>query len=196
MISDMDNANRINELVKEEICIEPYNSEWPALFKKEKEFLIKLLPGTIVKRVEHFGSTAVKGLSAKPVVDILVEVSSFEETIEKIVPLLASEGYEYFWRPVSNNEADVYYAWFIRRNSIGKRTHHIHMVEKNSRLWDRLFFRDYLIEFPDAAKKYEKLKNKLAFNYPNDRVSYTKGKTDFILEMTEKAKRYYSDKNH
>jgi GrpB-like predicted nucleotidyltransferase (UPF0157 family) len=192
----MDNANRINELVKEEICIEPYNSEWPALFKKEKEFLIKLLPGTIVKRVEHFGSTAVKGLSAKPVVDILVEVSSFEETIEKIVPLLASEGYEYFWRPVSNNEADVYYAWFIRRNSIGKRTHHIHMVEKNSSLWDRLFFRDYLIEFPDAAKKYEKLKNELAFNYPNDRVCYTKGKTDFILEMTEKAKRYYSDKNH
>lgn len=57
-----------------------------------------------------------------------------------IVPILEAEGYEYFWRPVCCNDGTPYYAWFIKRNSQGKRTHHIHMVEANSELWDRIYF--------------------------------------------------------
>ena len=182
--------NRIEELVKEEISVVPYNPAWPKMFKAEAAFLREKLPRNLVKRIEHFGSTAVPGLSAKPVIDILVEVANLKETKKQIVPLLMAEGYEYFWRPAIGDQPP-YYAWFIKRNVAGHRTHHIHMVEADSELWDRLCFRDYLRQFPEEMKRYDKLKRSLAGKYPNDRVAYTKQKSDFVVSVTKKAKRHY-----
>jgi GrpB-like predicted nucleotidyltransferase (UPF0157 family) len=178
---------RIEEAVREEISIVPYDPAWPSLFESEAEFLRSKLPKSIIIRIEHFGSTAVPGLAAKPVIDILVRVSSLEETREQIVPLLESEGYDYFWR----TDSPPAYAWFIKRNSEGKRTHHIHMVEADSKLWDRLYFRDYLREFLDEAKRYEELKRFLSEKYPNGRAAYTDGKAEFVVTVTERAKQYY-----
>ena len=63
------------------------------------------------------------------------------------------------------------------------------------RLWpDGLYFRDYLKEFPDEAKRYEELKLFLALEYPNDRIAYTEGKTEFVVALTERAKRYYAER--
>lgn len=62
------------------------------------------------------------------------------------------------------------------------------MVKANSRLWDRLYFRDYLRTHPDVAKKYEKLKIKLSRENHNDREAYTKAKTDFVVSVTKIAK--------
>lgn len=73
----------------------------------------------------------------------------------------------------------------------GKRTHHIHMVEANFEHWDRILFRDYLFEHPEIAKEYSMLKMKLSDTYANDRVLYTKAKTDFIVRVTKIAKEYY-----
>ncbi|MBI4743292.1 MAG: GrpB family protein [Actinobacteria bacterium] len=182
---------RIEELIKEEIVIVQYDSNWPKMFEDEAAFLRGKLPQNIVKRIEHFGSTAIPGLSAKPIIDILVEVTSLDETKKQIVPILEAEGYEYFWRPAFGDYGSPYYAWFIKRNSEGKRTHHIHMVETDSELWDRLYFRDYLRQFPDEAKCYNELKKLLSIKHPNDRVKYTKEKSDFILSVTKKAKEYY-----
>jgi len=179
---------RIDELVREEVAIVPYDLAWPKMFEVEAAFLRGKLPKSLVKRIEHFGSTAVPGLSAKPIIDILVEVTSLEETKKQIVPILEAEGYEYFWRPVHCNDGPPYYAWFIKRNSEGKRTHHIHMVEADSERWIDLYFRDYLRQFPSEAKKYAELKIKLSSKYPNDRVKYTDGKSSFILSATKKAK--------
>lgn len=187
---DKNLKQRIEELVREEISIVPYNPKWPSLFEKEAAFLRSKLPSKLIKRIEHFGSTSIPGLLAKPIIDILVEVSSLEETKKQIVPILKSEGYEYFWRPTIGDQAP-FYAWFIKRNSNGKRTHHIHMVEADSDLWDRIYFRDYLKEFPDEAKHYDELKRSLSEKYPNDRVAYTKEKTDYIVSTTKKAKQYY-----
>lgn len=178
---------RIEEAIREEASIVPYDSEWPRLFEREAENLRSKLPGSLIARIEHFGSTAVPGLAAKPVVDILVEVRSLEETKRLIVPLLEAAGYDYFWR----TDTAPPYAWFIKRNCAGQRTHHLHMVEADSTLWERLYFRDYLREFPDEAKRYEELKRSLAEQYPHDRVAYTQGKTEFIVALTEKARRYY-----
>jgi GrpB-like predicted nucleotidyltransferase (UPF0157 family) len=180
-------AQRIEEAIREEISIVSYNPEWPFLFELEADHLRKRFATSLIARIEHFGSTAVPGLAAKPVVDILVEVRSLEETQKTIAPLLESEGYDYFWR----TDIAPAYAWFIKRNSDGKRTHHIHMVEADSKLWERLCFRDYLREFPDEAKRYEELKRSLSEKYPNDRVAYTTGKTEFVVWITEKAKQYY-----
>ena len=186
---------RIQELIKEKISIVPYNSLWPKMFEDEAAFLRRKLPQNLVKRIEHFGSTAIPGLSAKPIIDILVEIDSLDETKKQIVPILEAERYEYFWRPAFGDDGPPYYAWFIKRNSEGKRTHHIHMVEGDSELWDRLYFRDYLRQFPAEAKRYDELKRKLSETYTNDRVKYTKEKSGFILSVTKKAKEYYESQN-
>lgn len=179
---------RIEDAIREEISIVPYNTEWPKLFESEASFLLSTLPRDLINRIEHFGSTSITGLAAKPVIDILIEVSSLEETKKRIAPLLEAEGYDYFWR----TDVEPPYAWFIKRNSAGWRTHHLHMVEADSKLWSGLYFRDYLRQFGDEAKRYEELKKSLAEKYPNDRVAYTTGKAEFIAAVTEKAKRYFA----
>lgn len=182
---------RIEAAIREETALVPYDPRWPELFRMEEEHLRSCLPGELIGRIEHFGSTAVPGLAAKPVIDILVEVTSLDETRRRIVPILELQGYDYFWRPTTGSES-VHYAWFIKRNSDGMRTHHLHMVEADFEHWDRLCFRDYLIEHPEIAREYVALKIALADEHPNDRVAYTDGKTEFVVEVTRKAKLYFS----
>jgi len=182
---------RINRAVQEEIVIVPYNPNWPRMFEEEKKHLFNCLPHNIVKRIEHFGSTAIPGLSAKPIIDILVEVTSLEETKNIVVPILTVQGYDYFWRPTHGNDGLPFYAWFIKRGAQGNRTHHIHLVEKDFEHWDRLFFRDYLIEHPRLLKEYQQIKLCLSDKFPNDRVAYTEAKTEFINKTTLLAKEYY-----
>jgi len=178
---------RIEEAIREEISIAPYQPEWPNLYEKEATFLRRKLPKSVVIKIEHFGSTAVLGLAAKPVIDVLVQVSSLTETQQQLVPILEAEGYDYFWR----TDVSPAYAWFIKRDVGGKRTHHIHMVEADSQLWDRLYFRDYLREFPKEAKRYAELKQLLAAKHPHDRLAYTAGKAEYVIAITERAKRRY-----
>ncbi len=185
------NEERVKRVVQEKVDIVPYNPDWPRMFLLEKNHLISCLPDTIIKRIEHFGSTAIPRMSAKPIIDILAEVTSLDETKKIIVPILTDQGYEYFWRPSWGDDVPPFYAWFIKRDQNGQRTHHIHMIEHHFEHWDRLFFRDYLIEHPDVAKEYEKVKINLAKSYTNDRAAYTQSKTEFIVKITQLAKRYY-----
>jgi GrpB-like predicted nucleotidyltransferase (UPF0157 family) len=180
---------RIRRVVQENVALVPYDPKWPRLFQEEKELLLACLPREIIGQIEHFGSTAVPGLAAKPIIDILVEVASLEETRLWIVPILEAQGYDYFWRPTWDDGTPPFYAWFIKRDSEGRRTHHLHMVERHFEHWDRLLFRDYLRVHPEAAGEYQRLKMRLATRYPHDRVAYTRGKTDFILKAMEQAKR-------
>jgi len=182
---------KISRVTQEDVSIVPYNPDWPRMFEQEKQHLLNCLPHALIRRIEHFGSTAIPNLSAKPIIDVLVEVASLEETKKKIAPVLESQGYDYFWRPSFGDDIPPFYAWFIKRDAKGNRTHHIHMVERDFEQWDRLFFRDYLIEYRDVARKYQDLKLRLAKDYPNDRIAYTNGKTEFIVRITEIAKRRY-----
>ena len=186
---------RIRRVTREEISITPYDPQWPELFRQEKEHLLNCLPNGLIRRIEHFGSTAVPGLAAKPIVDILVEVTDLQATRKRIAPALEAQGYDYFWRPSFGDDGPPFYAWFIKRQaSSGRRTHHIHMVERQfAEHWDRLLFRDYLIEHPRIAEEYQRLKLRLASAYPNDRVAYTQGKTEFIVKVTAMAKQFYED---
>ncbi len=182
---------RIERVVKEEISILPYDPEWSRMFDEEKAHLLACLPSELTGRIEHFGSTAIPHLWAKPVIDILMEVTSLEETKRRIVPILETRGYDYFWRPTRGDDVPPFYAWFIKRNRAGIRTHHIHMVEHDFPHWERLLFRDYLIEHPAVAREYEALKLRLVREYPKDRVAYTEAKSSFIVPVTERAKKYY-----
>ncbi len=184
---------KLARVLKEEIDIVPYNPSWKEMFEQERKHLALCLPVILIGRIEHFGSTAVPELSAKPIIDMLIEVTSLDKTKKLIAPILESQGYDYFWRPSFGDSTPPFYAWFIKRDKNGKRTHHIHMVEADFEQWERLLFRDYLIENSDIAKEYSNLKIKLCGDNRNDRVAYTNGKTEFIKAITEKAKQYYRD---
>ena len=123
----------------------PYDTAWPDEFLREKAHLLSCLPPDLITRIEHFGSTAVPGLAAKPIIDILVEVTDLEATKERIVQVLESRQYEYFWRSTQGDDGPPFYAWFIKRHqATGVRTHHIHMVERQFvEHWKRLLFRDW-----------------------------------------------------
>ena len=187
--------DRFHIVVEDDVVIVPYDPKWPSLFLQEKEHLLSCLPRELIGRIEHFGSTAVPGLASKPIVDMLVEVTDLEETRRRIVPILESQGYEYRWRPTWGGNIPPFYAWFIKRDSNGNRTHHIHMIEPHFEHWDRLLFRDYLIERPDVAEEYRLLKIRLAVAFPRDRVAYSEGKTEFVVRVTEEAKRLYGTAN-
>jgi len=184
-------SRKVARVVKEEVAVVPYDPIWPRLFEEEKRHLLHCLPSELVRRIEHFGSTAIPGLPSKPIVDILVEVTDLDETRQRVAPILEGQGYDYFWRPSWGDDVPPYYAWFIKRGRDGNRTHHIHMVESHFEHWDRLFFRDYLLEYPDIAQEYATLKLSLSQTYHNDRVAYTKAKTDFIVRVTKIAKELY-----
>lgn len=167
----------------------PYDPAWPRMFEEERERLRSCLPADLVGRIEHFGSTAVPGLVAKPIIDILVEVRSLEEARRVVVPVLEGRGYEHFWRPTWGDDTPPFYCWFIKRNAAGRRTHHIHVVEPHFEHWKRLLFRDHLVRHPEAAAEYGRLKLRLASEHAGDRVAYTEGKTAFIGRVMEEARR-------
>jgi GrpB-like predicted nucleotidyltransferase (UPF0157 family) len=132
----------------------------------------------------------VPGLAAKPIVDLLVEVTSLRAARTQIAPVLQKQGYDYFWRPTFGDDTRPWYAFFIKRDEQGIRTHHIHMVTRRRPFqvhWDRLLFRDYLIAHPETAREYARLKTQLVADHPADRVAYTEGKTRFIAEVMKRV---------
>jgi GrpB-like predicted nucleotidyltransferase (UPF0157 family) len=167
---------RIRRVTAEPVEVVDYDPGWPAAFDRERQHLLSCLPSDLVVRIEHFGSTAVPGLAT---------------VREHVVSLLESQGYEYFWRPTFGDDGEPFYAWFIKRDpASGKRTHHIHMVERTfASHWDRLLFRDYLIAHPDVAAQYGLLKREIATAPSTDRVRYTAAKGDFIQRFTDIARR-------
>jgi GrpB-like predicted nucleotidyltransferase (UPF0157 family) len=179
---------RIRRLTAEDIALSEYDPRWPELFRHERAHLVACLPSDLVRRIEHFGSTAIPGLAAKPIVDLLVEVADLDATKARIVPILEAQGYDYIWRPTHGDDGPPWYAWFIKRDpASGARTHHIHMVEAHFEHWNSLLFRDYLISHPQVAREYETIKRQLAAAHPNDRVAYTDGKRSFIQRITSRA---------
>ncbi|HKA54026.1 MAG TPA: GrpB family protein, partial [Candidatus Binatia bacterium] len=90
---------RIQRVVREDVALALYDPRWPELFREEKDHLLSCLPKGLLGRIEHFGSTAVPGLTAKPIVDLLVEVTDLQAAKVQIAPLLEAQGYDYFWRP-------------------------------------------------------------------------------------------------
>lgn len=178
---------RVKRVLRDAIEVVPYDPAWPGMFREEAELLREILPRELIGRIEHFGSTAVPGLAAKPIVDMLVETPCLEETRRRVMPILEARGYDAFWRPARGDDAPPFYAWFIKRDANGCRTHHIHVVEPHFDQWEQLRFRDYLRVFPEVAAEYQALKLELAAAHPHDRIAYTEGKSAFITRVTREA---------
>ena len=161
------------------VRIEKYNSNWENEFLKEKEILSKIF-GDLAIEIEHIGSTAVKGLSAKPIIDIAVGVNKLVD-FEKVKNEFEKEPYL-----IKENSDDG--EILIRKGTEDNRTHYIHVMEINSKRYkDTIVFRDYLRKHEDVAREYETLKIKLAIKYANNRKMYTSSKNEYIEKIREKA---------
>lgn len=159
----------------------PHRYEWREIFEEEAARLRSVL-GEKVLRVEHVGSTAVDGMEAKPLIDMVVAVGSLDEA-RGLVPVLKGLGYEY--RGDGGVEGRIFFA----RGPRTRRTHHLSLTEPTSDHWQKsLLFRDYLRAHPRAAEEYRELKRELARKYPEDRESYTAGKDRFIEHAIESAR--------
>ena len=168
----------------DDVHLVDYDPSWPGLFTETARWIRDRLGLDPSLRVEHYGSTAIPGMPAKPVIDVLVEIPSFEEAGKLAVPLLNGTTWEYWWY------WDRMHMIFIKRKEfMGQRTHHIHMAPGGHELWRGLAFRDYLRSNPGEASRYAALKRELASKYRKDRESYTTAKGAFVREVTEKALR-------
>lgn len=159
-----------------------YDPAWPAKFEAEKIVLANVLDQWLLGGIEHVGSTAIPGLLAKPVIDIMFGVQSLEDSKPAIV-ILVSNGYQYFpYKP------DVMH-WFCKPSD-AFRTHHLHLVPYDSQLWqDRLCFRDVLRANRLLSNEYAALKLALAVRYRHDREAYTQAKWPFVQKVLADAPR-------
>ncbi len=167
----------------DEIALTDYDPDWPALFDAEAT-RVRTALGDSVTAIEHFGSTAVPGLSAKPVIDLLVGVRSAAEAQERAVPALEALGYAFWYG--NPNPDHLFFVKGLPPN--GPRTHHVHIAEPWASDDPRLVFRDILRADPEEARRYAKLKRDLAARFPGDREAYTNGKTEYICGVMQKAR--------
>jgi GrpB-like predicted nucleotidyltransferase (UPF0157 family) len=162
----------------EPIRISPPDPRWPELFELERAALEAAIGRWVTGGIHHVGSTAVAGLAAKPVVDILVGVEGLEASRACFEPLA---GLGYVYAPYLSDEMH----WFCKPDP-SRRTHHLHLVPIGSkRFADELAFRDRLRADPAAARAYAALKLDLADRFGDDREAYTEAKADFIHEILD-----------
>lgn len=162
------------------VRLEDYNPEWKNSFELEKIVLSNIFKD-IALSIEHVGSTSIEGLSAKPIIDMLVIIKTFSD-FENVRYYFEKEPYSI---KLDSPEDEI----LIRKGDETNRTHFIHVVELGSdRQINTLLFRDYLRENKDAVLEYENLKKELAIKYANDRKMYTASKNDFIQGILKKAK--------
>jgi GrpB-like predicted nucleotidyltransferase (UPF0157 family) len=168
----------------DEVTIVEYNPSWSLLFEQEAANIRQVL-GNLVLTIEHIGSTAVPGLAAKPIIDLMVGVRSLADG-QQAVPALEALGYVY-WRE-DPRPGRMFFVKGMPPFGL-QRTHHVHVVEAYEEFWERLLFRDYLRRHPDEAQRYEALKRDLAARFRTDRDSYTNGKSEYIHKVMEQARR-------
>ena len=166
----------------EPIRIVAYDPSWPDQFIAERSALEEAIGVWATGGIHHVGSSAVPGLDAKPIIDILVGVDSLEASRACFDPL-AELGYLY--APYCAEEMH----WFCKPYP-SRRTHHLHLVPTDSRRFrEELAFRDELRASPEVAAEYAALKRRLAELFPRDREAYTEAKADFISSRSRRRPR-------
>jgi GrpB-like predicted nucleotidyltransferase (UPF0157 family) len=164
----------------EDVRVRPYDPQWPARFESERHLLQQAIGEFVIGGIHHVGSTAVPGLDAKPIIDILAGVNDLDSArrcIGRVAPL------GYLYAPYRATEM----CWFCKPHP-SRRTHHLHLVPVTSaRYRDELRFWDYLYSHRRARAEYARLKHSLAERFRWDRDAYTQAKTAFVEDILRRA---------
>jgi GrpB-like predicted nucleotidyltransferase (UPF0157 family) len=163
------------------VQVVPHNSQWQTEFEIESTRIQAALGGNVVA-IHHIGSTAILGIYAKPIIDLLVEVKDITavDGQNSAMELLGYKAMGEFGIPDRR--------FFRKDNPEGIRTNHVHSFPAGSEQVHRhLAFRDYMIAHPEEAHAYSELKRRLAIEYPTNIDGYMDGKDGFIQEIDQKA---------
>lgn len=174
-------------MAKRSMDVVEYDNNWISLYEIEKALISNVFKDNIVK-VEHFGSTSIPKLSAKPIIDIMVLVHDIN-VVEQYNDEMKAIGYE---ARGENGMAGRRY--FVKyKDDLVNHSHHVHIYQEggNSFTDEAILFRDYLRINEQVRKKYEKIKKELSERFYNDPLAYTNGKHDCVAEILEEAKRHY-----
>jgi GrpB-like predicted nucleotidyltransferase (UPF0157 family) len=166
------------------IFLTEHNECWNIWYTEELLFLERVLYGREIQRISHVGSTVIKGIWAKPIIDILVELEQ-ETDMGQIRDLLTSGGYVC----MSQSENRMSFNKGYTEDGFAGKVYHLHLRYTGDN--DELYFRDYMNDTPEAAEEYETLKLGLWKQYEHDRDGYTERKTAFVKEYTQMAKKKY-----
>ncbi|EMA52463.1 MULTISPECIES: GrpB family protein [Halococcus] len=162
------------------VALVPHDPGWKREYTAEVERLEPLVDEQLIE-FEHVGSTAIEGLAAKPIIDMLAVVEDLDGAAD-LVPVLETHGYEH--RP----NDDVSGRLFLAKGPRTDRTHYLSVVERESdRYTEQIAFRNFLRSHPEVAAEYEELKRTLADAHSDDRDSYTAAKAAFIERVLERA---------
>ena len=167
------------------IIISEHNPEWKDLYISEKAILEQAIGIENIVRINHYGSTSIPGLPAKPTIDILIEIRG-ETDNDKLISDIESIGYIYSLQPY-NPAPHIMFMKGYTPDGFKGQAYHLHV--RYSGDWDELYFRDYLLLHPDISKEYGILKRQLKEEYEHDREGYTQGKTGFIKRVTQQARK-------
>lgn len=172
------------------IILKKHNKEYKNWYFDESNRLINCIGSENIFRINHIGSSSVKGIISKPTVDILLEIEE-KFNLSRLVEILKKEGWTLMFE---QKEPYLNYVFNKGYTKYGyaEKVYHLHVRNKAS--WDELYFRDYLIENKDISKKYEKLKLSLVEKFRYNRDGYTDAKTNFIKYYTKKAREKYKDR--
>ena len=159
--------------------------QWKIWYAEERERLLSFLPdGT---RVSHIGSTAIDGIWAKNIVEILIELPK-GSSLAQVGELMEKYGYGCF----SKSEKRMSFQRGYTEEGFAERVFHLHLRLAGDN--DELYFRDFLNAHRDSALAYEKLKLNLWKQYEHDRDAYTAAKGEFVKECTRLAKQEFAGK--
>jgi GrpB-like predicted nucleotidyltransferase (UPF0157 family) len=162
------------------VHLRSHDPDWPAAFALEAQRIAAAL-GPVLIGCHHIGSTAIPGIAAKPIIDILLEVDDLS-ALDRGSAVMPSLGYQ------AMGELGLPGRRYFRKSSAGVRTHHVHgYATGHADIERHLAFRDYLRAHPTEAAAYEALKLKLAAAHPSDREAYQAGKAELIAELESRA---------
>lgn len=168
-------------MMKLMVKLKEYQAAWKEKYDFEKNRIQHAI-GDRLLGIEHIGSTSIEGMTAKPIIDILVGIDQLNR-MEVIVESLHKVEYEYVPKPEFPDRL------FFRKGLWGQGTCHLHICKYDEKEWvEKLLFRDYLRLHPKAAKEYELLKRRLAKQFPDDHHAYTQAKEPFIHAIIQKAR--------
>ena len=168
------------------IVLKKHNPAYKSWYREEKDNLTKALCGYNFCRISHIGSTSVKGLIAKPIVDILLELNN-DYDVKDMVSLLQGSGWILMAQNESEKTIDLNKGY--TPSGFAEKVYHLHV--KPSGDWDELYFRDYLQVHHDIARQYETLKLDLKKRFEHDRDAYTNAKSEFVIKYTQKARKEF-----
>ena len=161
--------------------ISEYDPNWPAQFEEIRDSLLPVFTDDLIK-VEHIGSTSVPGLSAKPVIDILVTLSK-KDSFAVITEKMRGLGYELEKDYIESNSIT-----FWKTNTEGEKVENVHVCISNSFKSKQLSqVSKYLRQYPDKAKEYQELKSRLNKEFPDDYIKYREGKRIFLEDLEKLA---------